>query len=99
VADTVERMQGQERELIVLSLATGDLGSLGAVAGFFFQPERLNVSVTKLVIIGPELPDTFSASHDELAQSVALYRALASGVAGARATDPRRSIALLGRLG
>lgn len=59
VADTVERMQGQERELIILSLATGDEVFLGAVAGFFFQPERLNVSITrpvsKLIVIGPEL--------------------------------------------
>ncbi len=59
VADTVERMQGQERELIVLSLATGDEVFLGAVAPFFFQPERLNVSITraisKLIVIGPAL--------------------------------------------
>jgi hypothetical protein len=32
--------------------------------------------MSKLVIIGPELPDTFSASHDELARWVGLYRAL-----------------------
>jgi DNA replication ATP-dependent helicase Dna2 len=85
VADTVERMQGQERELVVLSLATGDLGFLGAVAGFFFQPERLNVSVTramtKLVIIGPELPPGFSADHDELARRIDLYRALVAQAA------------------
>jgi len=59
VADTVERMQGQERELIILSLATGDEVFLGAVAEFFFQPQRLNVSITraktKLIVIGPEL--------------------------------------------
>jgi DNA replication ATP-dependent helicase Dna2 len=80
VADTVERMQGQERELVILSLATGDLGFLGAVAEFFFQPERLNVSVTrartKLVIIGPDLPDEFHTAHDELARSIRLYRSL-----------------------
>jgi DNA replication ATP-dependent helicase Dna2 len=64
VADTVERMQGQEREIIILSLTTGDKAFLGAVAGFFFQPERLNVSITramtKLIVIGPEnvpIPD------------------------------------------
>ncbi|MDR2625985.1 MAG: DNA2/NAM7 family helicase [Zoogloeaceae bacterium] len=64
VADTVERMQGQERELVILSLATGDKTFLSAVAGFFFQPERLNVSITramtKLIVIGPEdipIPD------------------------------------------
>jgi DNA replication ATP-dependent helicase Dna2 len=89
VADTVERMQGQERELVVLSLATGDLGFLGAVAEFFFQPERLNVAVTrartKLVIIGPELPDEFHAGHDELARWVRLYRSL---IAAAKRIEP-----------
>ena len=57
VADTVERMQGQERELIILSLATGDEVFLAAVAPFFFQPARLNVSITramtKLIVVGP----------------------------------------------
>jgi DNA replication ATP-dependent helicase Dna2 len=85
VADTVERMQGQERELIVLSLATGDLGFLGAIAAFFFQPERLNVSITramtKLIIIGPDLPPDFSATHAELARWVGLYRALVAQAA------------------
>ena len=80
VADTVERMQGQERELIVLSLASGDLRFLGMIAEFFFQPERLNVSVTramtKLVIIGPELPPAFQASDARMARDLALYRSL-----------------------
>ena len=61
VADTVERMQGQERLLVILSLATGDEVFLRAVAAFFFQPERLNVAITrpvsKLIVIGPELND------------------------------------------
>ncbi|MCF5823587.1 DEAD/DEAH box helicase, partial [Pseudomonas syringae] len=59
VADTVERMQGQERELIILSLASADESFISAIGEFFFQPERLNVSITramtKLIIIGPEL--------------------------------------------
>lgn len=78
VADTVERMQGQERELIILSLATGDEAFLGAIAEFFFQPERLNVSITramtKLIIIGPEsvpIPDNGNAT---IRQWMASYR-------------------------
>ncbi|WP_418647561.1 AAA domain-containing protein [Thauera butanivorans] len=78
VADTVERMQGQERELIILSLATGDEAFLGAIAEFFFQPERLNVSITramtKLIVIGPEsghLPDSGDAT---IRQWIASYR-------------------------
>lgn len=80
VADTVERMQGQERELVILSLAAGDLRFLAGVADFFFQPERLNVSVTramtKLVIIGPELPPDFAATDTRMAHCLALYRSL-----------------------
>jgi DNA replication ATP-dependent helicase Dna2 len=80
VADTVERMQGQERELIILSLAAGEMRFLAAVAEFFFQPERLNVSVTramtKLVIIGPELPPAFQAGDARMAHNLALYRSL-----------------------
>lgn len=67
VADTVERMQGQERELIIVSLASGDEEFIGAVAEFFFQPERLNVSITramtKLIIIGPELSQGIECSN------------------------------------
>jgi DNA replication ATP-dependent helicase Dna2 len=88
VADTVERMQGQERELIILSLAAGDPRFLAAVSEFFFQPERLNVSVTramtKLVIIGPELPPEFQANDARMAHHLALYRSL---LAAARRID------------
>jgi DNA replication ATP-dependent helicase Dna2 len=56
ITDTVERMQGQERDLIILSLTTSNPSFAAAIADFFFQPERLNVAVTrprkKLIIIG-----------------------------------------------
>lgn len=83
VADTVERMQGQERELIILSLATGDEAFLSAIAEFFFQPERLNVSVTramtKLIVIGPEIGDIPDNNGNEtIRQWVAWYRDMIS---------------------
>lgn len=80
VADTVERMQGQERELIILSLATGDAAFLDAVAEFFFQPERLNVAITraktKLIVIGPEVTDGGAHHKAALRQWIHWYRDL-----------------------
>jgi DNA replication ATP-dependent helicase Dna2 len=69
VTDTVERMQGQEREMIILSLAAADELFLTGLAEFIFLPERLNVAVTramtKLVVIGPALlPGALPAVRD-----------------------------------
>lgn len=56
VVDTVERMQGQEREVILVSLTTSSAAFASQLAEFFFQPQRINVAVTrprtKLVIVG-----------------------------------------------
>ena len=66
VTDTVERMQGQEREMIIISLCASDPQYIAAIAAFFFQAERLNVAITrpktKLILIGPELDESFG--HD-----------------------------------
>ena len=77
VADTVERMQGQERELVILSLATADDVFLGQVAEFFFQAERLNVAITraesKLVVIGPWLETVPPVEHEKLRRWIEQY--------------------------
>lgn len=80
VADTVERMQGQEREMVILSLASADTVFLSAVAPFFFQPQRLNVSITramtKLIVIGPST-EMLPVADDERVQGwIAQYAAL-----------------------
>jgi DNA replication ATP-dependent helicase Dna2 len=73
VIDTVERMQGQEREVILVSLTTSNPTYAANLAEFFFQPERLNVAITrprtKLIIVDsrhvlraePEDPDLKAA--------------------------------------
>jgi DNA replication ATP-dependent helicase Dna2 len=56
VADTVERMQGQEREVVLVTLATSSPAYAEGLADFFFQPQRLNVAITrsrtKLILVG-----------------------------------------------
>ena len=56
VVDTVERMQGQEREVIIVSFATASPKFASQMADFLFQPQRLNVAVTrprtKLILVG-----------------------------------------------
>jgi DNA replication ATP-dependent helicase Dna2 len=56
VCSTVERFQGQEREMTVLSLTSSQPRYLARLAAFIFDPNRLNVAVsrarTKVVVLG-----------------------------------------------
>ncbi|MDB4952330.1 MAG: hypothetical protein JWM27_4979 [Gemmatimonadetes bacterium] len=58
VVDTVERMQGNEREMIVVSYAVADGEYAEREAAFLLNPNRFNVSVTrarrKLVVLMSE---------------------------------------------
>lgn len=82
VVDTVERMQGQEREVILVSFATASPKFAAQMADFLFQPQRLNVAVTrprsKLILVGshhmlnaddyqPEHKETFEMLRDLIA--------------------------------
>jgi len=72
VVDTVERMQGQERDVVILSLTTSNPVFAAGIADFYFQPERLNVAITrpraKLIVVGSRsLRDAAPAGLDQQA--------------------------------
>ena len=80
VIDTVERMQGQERDLIIISLTTSNPGFAANIADFFFQPERLNVAITrprkKLIIIGSRFVLNTQTTDPDLQKTVSLLEDL-----------------------
>lgn len=78
IVDTVERIQGQERDLIIFSLTTSNPAHAAQRAEFYFQPNRLNVAITrprvKRIVIGS--PHLLSARplDPEHRQWVAYFR-------------------------
>ena len=54
--DTVDKMQGQEREVIIFSLAAGDKDYMAEMGEFLYNPNKLNVAFSraksKLIIVG-----------------------------------------------
>ena len=56
VADTIDKMQGQEREVIIFSLVAGDIDYMTDMAEFLYNPNKLNVAFSraksKLIIVG-----------------------------------------------
>lgn len=60
VVETVERVQGQERDLAIVSLTVSDLAYAADSAEFFFRPSRFNVALTRartkrIVLMDPGL--------------------------------------------
>ena len=80
VADTVERMQGQEREVVLVSLTTSSMNFAVQVADFLLQPQRLNVAVTrprtKLILLGSQHLLKNPPPDEKLAESFQLLRSL-----------------------
>ncbi len=78
--DTVERMQGQEREVVLVSLTTSSPAFAAQLAEFFFQPERLNVAITrprtKLILVGSRRVLDARPEQPEYQEWVALFRDL-----------------------
>lgn len=73
--DTVDRFQGSEREAIILSFTASDPGFIEAQSHFLFQPQRLNVAVTRarsqrVLLVSDSLIETaerLSQNHHEAA--------------------------------
>lgn len=87
---TVERFQGQEREMIVVSMTSSEPRYLARLAPFLFDPRRVNVAVsrarTKAVILGSRkalLGAASAADEDapdsDAARGLASFRKLVSG--------------------
>ncbi len=56
IIDTVERIQGQERDVVIVSLTASDEEHIKAEKDFLMMPNRMNVSFTrprtKLIVVG-----------------------------------------------
>ncbi len=80
IVDTVERMQGQERECIIFSLTASDLDFVDYVRDFLYHPQRLNVSVTrarsKLIVIASESLFATSGFDSDFAEDLTLFQSL-----------------------
>lgn len=81
VIDTVERIQGQERDLVIVSLAASDPDELaGDAAAFFYAAPRLNVTITRartklIVVASPRVFEAFPRTLEGLID-VERFRAL-----------------------
>ena len=77
VIDTVERMQGQEREVVIVSLACSDPEYAARESAFLFSPNRLNVTLTRartklVIVVSPTLLEALPQDLDSL-RSVSLF--------------------------
>lgn len=81
VVDTVERIQGQERDVVIVSLTSSDEEHIKSEKDFLMMPNRMNVSFTrprsKLIVVGSKkLFRVVPPDRDELQEEVIDGRAV-----------------------
>ncbi len=80
LVETVERIQGQERDVVIISFACSDPDYLRSEADFFFMPNRLNVAVTrprvKRILVGSPEAFTYRPRSPELLRYVNAFKRL-----------------------
>jgi DNA replication ATP-dependent helicase Dna2 len=77
VVDTVERMQGNERELILVSYAVADREYAEREAEFLLNPNRFNVSITRprsklIVFMSEDILRTVPQDEGVMTESTAI---------------------------
>ena len=77
MVDTVERMQGNERELILVSYAVADREYVEREAEFLLNPNRFNVSITRprsklIVFVSDDILRTVPADEQVMTESMAI---------------------------
>jgi DNA replication ATP-dependent helicase Dna2 len=84
LVDTVERAQGQEREVVILTLACGEPAALGGRSDFFLSPNRLNVALsrarTKAVLVCADGAFEALPQDPDALRGAACFRALAARI-------------------
>ena len=80
VVDTVERMQGQERSVIILSATAADSGFLAAIQEFIYLPSRLNVMVSrakvKVIILAANSFLEIDGSNEDVCNAIEHWKSL-----------------------
>ena len=68
---TVDKFQGQESPICLISMTTSDIENLPRNKKFFFNRNRLNVAVSRakcasIILFNPRLLDTAPADYEEM---------------------------------
>ena len=81
--DTVERIQGQERDAVIVSLTASDVEHIKAEKNFLMMPNRMNVSFTrprtKLIVVGSKrlfqmIPVDRDKQYEEMVDGRKVFR-------------------------